>query len=230
MQLILYAGVLGAALGCYGLWLLLRAEELREYRFIAITFVVLFVLFVITAGRPYYLSGLYAPLAAAGALGFQRRREAGHDRRRLARAAVACSTALAIGVLILSVSLTRSEVGEQIARHTADAYRALPAERQSHTAIVGESYIIAAYLDGHSDRYRLPEAFSLSRSYGYFAPPPAELDAALYIGRDPGPLRPYFDTSREVADVGDDMHAYVLTGQRRPWEFIWPRERTLTVS
>lgn len=133
-------------------------------------------------------------------------------------------------MLVLSVSLTRSDVGEQIARHTADAYHALPAERQRRTAIVGESYIIAAYVDGYSDRYRLPEAFSLSRSYGYFAPPSAELDAALYVGRDPGPLRRYFERSREVADVGDDMHAYVLTGQRQKWEFIWPRERTLTVS
>ncbi len=191
----------GVALGCYGLWRLLRAEQLREYRFIAVTFVVLYVLFVITAGRPYYLSGLYAPLAAAGALGFQRRREAGHDRRRLASAAVAFSVALASGVLVLSISLTRSDVGEQIARRTADAYHALPVERQSRTAIVGESYIIAAYVDGYSDRYRLPGAFSLSRSYGYFAAPSAELDAVLYIGRDPGPLRPYFDTSRVLADV-----------------------------
>ena len=64
IQLILYAGVLGVALGCYGLWRLFRVEELREYRFIAVAFVVLYLLFVITAGRPYYLSGLYAPLAA----------------------------------------------------------------------------------------------------------------------------------------------------------------------
>ena len=106
----------------------------------------------------------------------------------------------------------------------------MPAEQQGHIAIVGESYIVAAYVDGHSDRYRLPEAYSLNRSYGHFAPPSAELDAMLYIGRAPGPLRPYFDTSRQVADVGEDMHAYLLTGQRQSWEFIWPRERSLTVS
>jgi hypothetical protein len=203
---------------------------LREYRFIAITFVVLYALFVVTAGRPYYLAGLYAPLAAAGALGLQRRRESGGGRRWPARIAVASSVALAVGALILSVSLTRSDVGEQIARRTADTYHALPDEQRRRTAIVGESYIVAAYVDGYSDRYALPKAYSLSRSYGYFAPPKAELDTMLYVGRDPGPLLSYFDTSRKIADIGEDMDAYLLTGQRQSWNIIWPRERTLTVS
>jgi 4-amino-4-deoxy-L-arabinose transferase-like glycosyltransferase len=63
-MLIGYAGVAGVALVLYGMWQLFRDDELREYRFIGATFVVLYVLFVITAGRPYYLVGLYAPLAA----------------------------------------------------------------------------------------------------------------------------------------------------------------------
>lgn len=229
-QVILYAGVLGVALGGYGLWRLLRVADLRDYRFIAVTFITLYVLFVVTAGRPYYLAGLYAPLAAAGALGLQRRREAGRHRRWQARIGVASSVALAVGTLVLSVSITRADVGEQIARRTADVYRALPNEQRDRSALVGESYIVAAYLDGYSDSYRLPEAYSLNRSYGYFTPPPDDRDAMLYIGRDPGPLRAYFEVSQQVADIGDDMYAYLLTGQRQPWNVIWPRERTLTVS
>ena len=42
---------------------------------------VLYVVFVATAGRPYYIVGLYAPLAAAGALGLQRCRETAAARR-----------------------------------------------------------------------------------------------------------------------------------------------------
>jgi hypothetical protein len=230
VQFVVFAGVLGVALAGYGLWQLLRSEDLREFRFLAITFVALYVLFVITAGRPYYLSGLYAPLAAAGALGMQRRRQAGSDRRWPAWIAVASSVVLAAGALILSVSLTRSDVGEQIARRTAEAYHALPGGQRARTAIVGESYIVAAYVDGYSDRYRLPEAYSLSRSYGYFTPPPDDADAALFVGRDPGTLRRYFDTSRQIADIGDDMRAYLLIGQRQSWAAIWVQERTLMVS
>jgi hypothetical protein len=132
VQLIVFAGVLGIALLGYGLWRLFRDGELREFRFIAVAFVVLYAIFVVTAGRPYYLAGLYAPLAAAGALGLQRRREAGRRRRWPGWVAVAWSAALAVGTVVLSVSLTRSDVGEQIARRTADAYHALPLDQRAH--------------------------------------------------------------------------------------------------
>jgi len=52
----------------------------------------------------------------------------------------------------------------------------------------------------------------------------------LYVGRDPDVLRTYFDDVRTVGDIGDDMHAYLLTGQQRSWADIWPEIRTLTVS
>lgn len=230
VQLLLLAGALGLALGGYGLWRLLRASEARQYRFLAVAFVVLYVSFVVTEGRPYYVAGLYAPLAAAGAVGLQQRREARGGRQWPTWTAAALGTALAAGALVLSVSLTRSEVGEHIARRTTDVLRALPAQQQGRTAIVGESYIVAAYLDGYSDRYHIPEAYSLSRSYGYFAPPGPGLDTVLYVGRGPGPLRPYFAAAQPMADVGDDMHVYLLTGQRQSWTSIWARERTLTVS
>jgi 4-amino-4-deoxy-L-arabinose transferase-like glycosyltransferase len=230
VQLILFAGVLGVALVVYGLWRLLRDDEMREYRFVAVAFVFLYVIFVATAGRPYYLVGLYAPLAAAGALGFARRREHGTVRRWPVWLAVASSTGLAVGALVLSVNITRSDVGEQIADRTAETFHALPVDQQQRTAIVGESYIVAAYLDGYSERFGLPEAHSLSRSYGYFTAPRPELDSMLYIGRDAASLRDYFDTSRQIADIGEDMHAFVLTGRRQSWESMWSHERTLTVS
>jgi hypothetical protein len=99
------------------------SDRRRNYRFIGVAFVVLYVVFVATAGRPYYLAGLYAPLAAAGALGLQRRRETGPSLRRwLIWPGYVLSVALAVGMLILSVTIVRSDVGEQIAQ-----LRVLPA-------------------------------------------------------------------------------------------------------
>jgi len=231
VMLIGYAGVAGVALVLYGLWRSFRDDELREYRFIAATFVALYVLFVLTAGRPYYLIGLYAPLAAMGALGLQRRREAGRGRRKwLAWPVYALSVALAIGALILSVAAVNSGVVEQMAQRTAHAYRALAPDQRDRTVLMGESYIIAAYIDRYSDRYQLPHAYSTNRSYGYFPPPPNNRDRVLYVGRDASALSPYFSDVRTVGDIGDDMHAYLLTGQRQSWNEIWPRLRTLTVS
>jgi hypothetical protein len=110
------------------------------------------------------------------------------------------------------------------------AYRAQPYAQRDRTAVFGESYIVAAYLDGYSERYQLPDAYSANRSSGYFPPPPADHDAVLYIGRDPAAPDAYFADTRRVGDVGEDMHAYLLTGQRQSWDEIWPRVRTLTVS
>lgn len=231
VMLIGYAGVAGVALVLYGLWRSFREDGLREHRFIGATFVTLYVLFVVTAGRPYYLIGLYAPLAAMGALALQRRREAGHLRRKwLSWPAYALSVALAVGALILSVSVVNSGAVEQMAQRTADAYRSLPPAQRDRTALMGESYVIAAYIDRFSDRYQLPHAYSTNRSYGYFPPPPNNQDRVLYIGRDASALFPYFSDVRTVGDIGDDMRAYLLTGQRQSWDEIWPRLRTLTVS
>jgi 4-amino-4-deoxy-L-arabinose transferase-like glycosyltransferase len=231
VELLLFAGLAGAFLALYGLVRLLRTDELRPYRYLGVTFPVLWVVFVIAEGRPYYLVGLYAPLAAAGALGLQRRRESGRTARRwlLWPAWVACG-ALAIGTLVVSVTVARSDVGEGIAQRTAEVLRGLPADQRDRTVVYGESYIVAAFLDGFADLYGLPEAYSGNRGYGYFAEPPADHDAVLYVGRDPSSLSPYFTATSEVGDIGDDMHAFLLTGLREPWASVWPRLRTLTVS
>ena len=208
-----------------------RDDELREYRFIGVAFVVLYVVFVATAGRPYYLAGLYAPLAAAGALGLQRRRETAPSRRRwLIWLGYGLSVASAAAVLILSVSIARSDVGERIAQRAADrlpcvADRAARADRGVRRVL-------------HRRRIcrRLFQALPAARGTQHAtaatgtSAPPAGDDTVLYVGRDPGALRTYFADVRTVGDIGDDMHAYLLTGQRQSWDEIWPQVRTLTVS
>ncbi|MDV3126346.1 glycosyltransferase family 39 protein [Mycobacterium sp. 21AC1] len=231
VQLILYAGVLGVALGAYGAWKLLRLEQLREYRFLLAAGALLYLLFVLAPGRPYYLAGLYAPFAAAGAYGLQRRREQGARSRRWPLwSAVLLAVASAVAVLTVSVQITRSDIGEQIARDTAAAYRELPDDRRERTAVMGQSYIVAAYLDGYAPRYGLPAAYSLNRSYGYFDAPPDSIDSVLYVGPQPDALRPYFTGVRTLDAIGDDMHIYLLTGRQQPWQSIWAQRRTLTVS
>jgi hypothetical protein len=146
VELLVFAGLAGVVLGIYGLVRLLLADELRTYRYLGVTFLALYAVFVATAGRPYYLVGLYAPLAACGALGLQRRREAGGAPRRwVVWPAWLAATFVAVGALVVSVSITRSDVGENIARRTAEAYRALPAAQRDRTVIIGESYIVAAF-------------------------------------------------------------------------------------
>lgn len=231
VTLIIMAGVVGTVLALCGAWWLLRAEEFRPYRFLAVTFLVLFVVFVVTPGRPYYLNGLHGLLAAAGAVGLQRRREAGRRRFRWAVwPAYALSTVAAGGMLVLSSSVTQSDAAEGIAQQAAAAYHALPADQQRRTAIMGESYIVAAYIDGYGTALDLPKAYSSNRSYGYFPPPPEGQDAVLYIGSDPDEVRPHFTEVRQVAGDGSLLSAWLCTGKREPWASLWPQLRHLTVA
>ena len=90
-----------------GLMRLFGDPELRAYRFLGWTWVVLAVLFMATGGKPYYLAGLLALLLAAGAVAVDRRLDRGRARaRRLALAgAVAASAGIcgAIGLPLLAV-------------------------------------------------------------------------------------------------------------------------------
>ncbi|HYH30840.1 MAG TPA: glycosyltransferase family 39 protein [Pseudonocardia sp.] len=230
------AGVAGTFLGGYGLWRLLRADELRPYRFLAVAFVVLYAAFVVAVGRPYYLGGCYAVLAAAGALGLQRRREAGRRRWRWAAwPAVALSAAAAGVMLVTSVNAVAQsdDAGLRIARSAAAAYHALPPAEREDTVLLAQSYIVAAYLDGYSTGYGLPEAYSGNRGYGWFPPPPGTADTALFVGTSADEVRPYFADVRRVDDGGPDAGAssvWLCTGRQEPWSQIWPRLRSLTVG
>jgi len=124
----------------------------------------------------------------------------------------------------------RSDVREDIARRAAAAYHALPPDQQARTVVMGQSYILAAYLDGYSTAYCLPQAFSSNRSYGYFPPPPDGADAVLYVGSGPDEVAPYFADVRKVADGGADASVWLCTGRREPWASFCPQLRHLTVS
>ena len=63
-----------------GLVVLLRSAALRPYRFLAAAYLVLVVVFLITGGKPYYITGLYPALLAAGALPTLRWVRAGRGR------------------------------------------------------------------------------------------------------------------------------------------------------
>ncbi|SDT37413.1 Dolichyl-phosphate-mannose-protein mannosyltransferase [Microlunatus soli] len=237
ISLIGMAGVAGMVLLIYGLWRFFGDRELRTYRFLAVSFLALYVFFVITQGRPYYLNGLYGPVIAAGALGLQRRREArerdGLPPRRgwLIWPAYAVSVAAAIGMLILGTSMGSSRPGDQIARNAATGYQQIPAADRSRTVVMGQSYIYAAYLDNYGPRYGLPPAYSGNRGYGYSDPPPASADQVLLVGSDPDQLRPYFSSITVVVDGGQDgTSVWLCSGQRLAWTSLWPKLRTLTVG
>ncbi|MEJ2860381.1 glycosyltransferase family 39 protein [Actinomycetospora flava] len=231
LGMIAAAGVMGVPLVLYGLGRLVRDPALAELRYLALTAVVLYAFFSVTLGRPYYLAGLYGLLAAVGAVGLQRRREAGRRRLRwVAWPAAAVSAAAALAMMPLSTAMAAPEVGDAVAGATVAAYDALPAGQRARTAVMAESYIYAAYLDVAAPEDALPPALSSNRSYGYFPPPADDVDAVLYLGSTADELRPWFADVRPVGRAGDDATLWLATGRLAPWESFWPRLRHLDVQ
>lgn len=240
VQLVLHAGVLGTALVLAGLWLLLSESWLRPYRMFAVAMILLWVFFVATAGRPYYLIGMYGLPIAVAAVGLQRRRLAKPPRWGWAAWPVYAVTAVAAGMLVhsaaainqgFSAAITKIDgdrISERIAQQVSTAYLSLPAEQRSRTAVIGDSYISAAMLDVGSRNHPLPEVFSPHRGYGYFDEPTDEIDTIVYYGRDDDieKLRPYF-TEIRPAIPGEDLKGWIATGKTRPWSAIWPELKSL---
>ncbi|WP_243789687.1 glycosyltransferase family 39 protein [Saccharopolyspora gloriosae] len=227
IQMILYAGVLGAVLCLYGTARLLFAAEFRPYRFIGAAALVQYVFYIATSGRPYYVIGMYGVLLAAGAVAFQRRREtrAALGRRGLswvAWPAGALSVLAAGGVVWMSTLLTSAfgvPADRMLAHDVSMAYRDLPAATREHTAVVGESYILAAMLDARSDEYGLPLAHSPHRGYGPFGAPDSTAENVLLVGNDPAKWRPHFAEMRKVGHGG--IPVWLLTGRQEPWQSLW---------
>ncbi|GAA4613278.1 ArnT family glycosyltransferase [Saccharopolyspora hordei] len=228
VTLVLYAGVVGTALFLLGLWALFRSAELRPYRFFGVATVLLYVFFVATAGRPYYLVGLYGVVVAAGVLHLQRRREATPPRWGWAAWLPYLASAALAGYMLVASTTLSSLFGapdsEQVARDTSAAYTALPPEQRAHTAVVGDSYIIAAMVEVGRAEHELPEVFSPNRGYGYFGPPGEHVDSVLVVG-DPKLFQEHFTDVQLVAD--GEVDVWLATGRIGDWAQIWPQVRTL---
>jgi hypothetical protein len=96
---------------------------------------------------------------------------------------------------------------------------------------MGDSYIIAAYLDGYSLEYGLPQAYSAAAAATAGSRPRPEDDiSVLFVGDSPDALRPYFSDVRLVTDGGQDASVWLCNGRQEPWAQLWPRLRTLSVA
>lgn len=236
LMLIVWAGVPAVALMAVGL-VELRRDEMRELRFLGVTFVVLLVVFALSSGRFYYLAGLYGAL---GAVGLQRRREAGRPARPWGTAAAATAGVVgAAGVLSYSTELASPVFADALVPATTRAYDALPEDQRARTVIVGSPYVYSAILDAAPPGTGLPPTASPNRSYGWFEPPAPGIDEVLLVG-DPATLRPWFSDVRPVGHVATatPTGSYVpttvtlwrLSGRTASWTTIWADARSLRLG
>ncbi|ABK73894.1 glycosyltransferase family 39 protein [Mycolicibacterium smegmatis] len=243
------AGLLGGVLLLCGVWALLRWEPLRPFRFVGVTVVLTFVVFMVLGGRAYYVAGVYAVAMAAGAVWLTRD---GPRRRRkiVAVPLIAASAALAGWSLpwqperdIPPVSaddgmatLTYGRFGwPELAEETAAAYRDLTDEEREWAVVIAESYWQASALDNYPDG-DLPAVYSPGRGWGYFGAPPDDATTVLYVDRYPDTARELCahvdpvgraDARLGIPGVSRDVTIWKCVDPRQPWSTIWPSLRRL---
>ncbi|GAA0562621.1 glycosyltransferase family 39 protein [Actinomadura livida] len=253
---ILLTGVVLSWLWIYGLWRTYRSDDLRPFRFIGHAYVLLTVLFLVTAGKPYYLSGLWAALFAAGAVEIERN-GAPRGWGWVPAVPVYAVTAVTTALLTLPVypvkrladtpqPAVNADSAETVgwprfAEQVADAYHSLPAgERAAATIVVG-NYGEAGALDKYGPGLGLPRAYSGHNGYWHFGRPQETRGPAVVVGPETTAgaayLRRFWTDVRPVGRIDNGVGldnqeqgkpVWICRGQRAPWAELWPRLKTLS--
>ncbi|MFF5990560.1 ArnT family glycosyltransferase [Prauserella flavalba] len=243
------AGIgVGALALVLGVWWLLRSPRLRPYRFLGPAVLGVTAVFWFTAGRPYYVGGLFALCFAVAAVELDR--VLVPRWRPVVVLAYVLSAVVAVswlpvrpvsdyaGTPYSPMNMALEEFGwEGVARSVAAAYTSLPQGEQARTTVVTETYWQAAAIEKFAPE--LPEPHSGSRGYWYFGAPPEHAVDAVFVGSTRQRLLGYFAGVRRVGEVdnGHDINnvtqgepIWLCEGRVAPWPELWPRFRHMSFT
>ena len=224
-----------------GLVRFFRDPEVRDLRFLAWAWVILAVVFMVTGGKPYYISGLMPAMLAAGSDTvdgwLDRGRRAG--RRVVLVAAFALSAVIAVLISLPigpaknaggAISEVRETIGwPMFVRTVADVYGKLPARRGA--VIFTSNYGEAGAIDLFGPGLGLPQAYSGHNAFGEWGPPPKGSAPVIAVGLGEAETTADFLDCRLAARIdnglgieNDEQGAgvYVCAGPRHPWSAEWP--------
>ncbi|GGU06966.1 hypothetical protein GCM10010289_30310 [Streptomyces violascens] len=246
LQLLQFSPIL-VPVAVVGLRQLLRDDELRWARPVAVAYPVLCVLVLVGGGKPYYPLPLLLAVTAAGCEPVVRRvRRSWRVLTPLLLLAAATSALAALPVLPVSaVAVTNAvdiDQGEQVGwppftRAIAAAWTSIPTAQRAHATLLTSNYGEAGALSRYGSAYGLPTAYSGHMSLYEWGPPPDGDDGpVLLVEQADGQHRleqPFSDchtVTRIDNGLGIDnqeQHALVVlcTGAHRPWSVLWPSLR-----
>lgn len=233
---LLLAGPVNAVLWMGALGYSFAGRDGRKFRLFAITFITLFVIFVATRGKSYYLAPAYLFMLPLGALWFEQITEA----RRWGRSAMVAAT-VTVGLLIapyalpvlpvetflvyqktLGIAPPREERAHTAAlpQHFGDrfgwpemvkifteAYHALPEADRARCSILVSNYGQAGAINYYGRYCGLPKAISGYNNYFLWGPGEATGEVMLVYMKDGSKLAPFFE---EVTEVARFTHPYAM--------------------
>ncbi|GAA3758742.1 glycosyltransferase family 39 protein [Plantactinospora mayteni] len=240
-----------AAVWLAGLVGLLRRRQWRPVRALAVAYLVVCVLVLVSGGQPYYPYGLLGALLAAGSVVVAE--WLGRGRRRIratvvgtaylanvVASAVIALPLLPVGVLgdtpVPGINVTAADsVGwPRYVDQVVQAYDELPPADRAAAVVLTANYGEAGALT-RLGADRLPAIYSGHNELGYYGPPPESATVLVGVGvGEPAELRQYFGACRLAGrldnGVGVDneeqgVPIVVCHDRRLTWAELWPRVR-----
>ncbi len=194
-----------------GWWRLARSEELRPWRSIAVAYAALFVMFLVTGGKAYYIAPMYSALLAPGALWFEDLGIAGRRAMGIAAGAgIAVGLFIALPLLPPAASGTLDATGElaetvgwpELVDQIAAIHATLPDAERDRAVIFTSSYGEAGAVDVLGPDLGLPMAVSGHNTYWLWGPP-ARTGPIIGVGRVDGTLGPICRDLEVVGTIGN---------------------------
>jgi 4-amino-4-deoxy-L-arabinose transferase-like glycosyltransferase len=235
---------LGAVLAWNGLLALLRREAWRYARPVAIAYLALLVFFIVTGGKPYYLTGLLAALAAAGAVAVSERWSASQPKRFTVLVALTALIPLPALLPVLPAqtfadsffpalnedgleTIGWPRVVAQV-RAVADT---LPPDQRRSAVVVASNYGEAGALLWYGGT---PPVYSGHNGFADWGPPPESSGPMLYVGEQvPGAdvltgcrRTATLDTGADNEENGNGI--WTCAGPTGSWAQAWPHLRHLS--
>ncbi len=238
---LLLAGPLAAGVWLCGLWACLVRPKLATARAFAVAWLVLFEVFDLIHGKPYYMASIYPVLLAFGAGRIEAWVKAPAGRAAAIGAVALAGVATApLTLPILPVDAfvryqkaigVKPSTGEhqllgalpqhyadmfgwpEMAARVAAVYRALPPQDRARAVFYGENYGEAAAIDVFGRRLGLPPAISGHNQYFLWGPRGHDGSVMIIIGGDP---KHYADLFERFDVVGRIEAPYAMpyeTGQ-----------------
>jgi 4-amino-4-deoxy-L-arabinose transferase-like glycosyltransferase len=223
---------------------LVRLFRDPELRFLAVSWVLLAVVFMATGGKPYYLAGMLPLLIASGCVAIPRWLRGRFSLLRKVALGLALVTSLVVDPVIalpvlpvkdteLVVSMNE-DVGEtvgwpELVSLVAHAYR-------SGAVIYATNYGEAGAIDRFGPAYGLPPAYSGHNAYWHWGPPPDLAGRVVVVGMSEQQASQYFVgcsvQTRIRNDAGVDNEengrpVLFCAGPSRPWSKLWPDLRRM---
>jgi hypothetical protein len=237
---VLFIGPPLAAGVAVGWWRQLRGRALRDTRFISVGFVLLIILLIITAGKPYYAAGALPALTAVAAVQLV---DWSRRHRSLVAGAIAVNGVVTAAIVLPLVPV--SAVGDSLGAavnpeplemigwpafvdQIAVEYERIDSGEMS-AIILTANYGEAGAIDRFGPEQNLPPAYSGHNSYADVRQPVGSAGPVLVVGyQNPGEFLDgclVLDPIVIPYDIDNEEQGASLwrcDGPRRSWDQLWP--------